>query len=89
MPRWNRAPDDYDAEIAKVEAKIAKYTQLLSELKERSQELQTKKRDATLQKIYEYMTTNGMTPEQILSQLQSAPAESIAAATNNSTPTDI
>ena len=78
MPRWNKEPADYDAEIEKAESKVAKYTQLLSDAKEHLQELQSKKRDAALQKIYTFMFENNMTPEQVIEQLQPS-ADAVAA----------
>lgn len=80
MPKWKKDPTDYDAEIEKVESKIAKYTQLLSNLKNQLQELQSKKRDAALQKIYTFMADNDMTPEQVIDRLQVS-ADAVAAST--------
>lgn len=83
MPRWKKEPTDYDAEIEKVESKIAKYTQLLSDLKSQLQELKSKKRDAALQKIYTFMADTGMTPEQIIDRLQVSDG-AVAASTESS-----
>lgn len=80
MPRWKKEPTDYNTEIEKVESKIAKYSLLLSDLKSQLQELQSKKRDAALQKIYAFMSDNDMTPEQVIDRLQSSDA-SVAAST--------
>lgn len=81
MPRGKKGSTDYDAEIEKVESKIAKYTQLLSELKAQLQELQSKKRDVALQKIYTFMADNDMTPEQVIDRLQVS-TDAIAASTD-------
>ena len=82
MPRGKRTPIDYDAEIEKIEVKITKYTQLLSDLKKQRQELQSKKRDTALQKICSFMVDNNMTPEQIIDRLQ-PPSAAVAASTDS------
>lgn len=71
MPRWPKTVADYESDIMRSSAKIAKYTNLLENEKSRLEELHTKKRDAEMQELYEFMQASGMTAPEILKALQS------------------
>lgn len=75
MPRWPKNPIDYDLEIEKSQAKIAKYTTFLDNEKERLEDLMGKKRDSELQELYMFMQESGLTAPQVLQTLQASQSE--------------
>lgn len=71
MPRGVKGSVNYEAEIAKIDAKIAKHEETIKGLKAEKKDLADKKRDQQMQQIYSFMDTAGMTPDEVLEKLKS------------------
>ena len=70
MPRGVKGSADYDAQLEKVDAKIARYTGLINSLNKQKEELLEKKQTIELKELYNYMNEAGLTANDVLERLR-------------------
>ena len=70
MARGAKALADYDAQIKTIDGKIERHTQNIAALKEKKQELLSKKRSEDMAALQSYMASKGLTSAQVLSVLE-------------------
>ncbi|MEA5143189.1 MAG: hypothetical protein VB023_06380 [Oscillibacter sp.] len=70
MARGVKALVDYDAQINTIDSKIERHTQNIAALKEKKQELLSKKRSEDMAALQGYMASKGLTSAQVLSVLE-------------------
>ena len=74
MPRGVRGSVDYDAQIQKLDERISMYSDRMAGLKAERQELVSKKQEAEMSGLYEFIKQNGITPTDAIKQLSSSVA---------------
>lgn len=70
VARGVKALVDYDAQINTIDSKIERHTQNIAALKEKKQELLSKKRSEDMAALQGYMASKGLTSAQVLSVLE-------------------
>jgi len=70
VARGVKALVDYDAQINTIDSKIERHTQNIVALKEKKQELLSKKRSEDMAALQGYMASKGLTSAQVLSVLE-------------------
>lgn len=69
MARWNKTPEDFNQAIIKSKERIAKLQAQLEQEELNLLQLETGKRDAEMQIIYDYMKDHDLSPTDIINQL--------------------
>lgn len=73
MPKGVKGSVDYDAQIAKIDEKIEKYTDLIKGYRTQRDELTEKKQSVRMKVLYEYMSENGLSPDEVLEKIKTDP----------------